>query len=92
MVSIQVGLAFVFRVGIFNAHSFSGVYRMDATLSEIITHLQRKNRKIRRSGTIIKFQIVFPDPARPRFRARDIGTVKVDTKGPDDLKTLSQCR
>lgn len=65
---------------------------MDATLSEIIIHLQRKNRKLRRSGTVIKFQIVSADPARPRYRTRDIGSVKIDTKGPDDLKTLVLCR
>ncbi|XKL65235.1 hypothetical protein PGB90_008655 [Kerria lacca] len=65
---------------------------LDATLLEIITNLQRKNRKIRRSGTVIKFQIISPDPARPRFKTRDIGSVKIDYKGPDDFKTLSQCR
>lgn len=65
---------------------------MDATLSEILVNLQHKNRKVRRSGTVIKFQVVSPDPARPRLKMRDIGSVKVDGKGPDDYKTLSQCR
>lgn len=65
---------------------------MDATLSEIIINLQQKNRKVRRSGTIIKFQLISPDPARPRYKTRDIGVVKIDYKGPDDYKTLSQCR
>lgn len=68
------------------------IYRMDATLSEILINLRQKNRKIRRSGTVISFQIVSPDPARPRYRTRDIGSVKVDHKGPDDYKTLSHCR
>lgn len=65
---------------------------MDATLSEILVHLQHKNRKVRRSGTVIHYQIVSPDPARPRFRMKDIGSVKVDHKGPDDYITLAQCR
>lgn len=65
---------------------------MDATLSEILANLQHKNRKVRRSGTVIKFQVVSPDPARPRLKMRDIGSIKVDYKGPDDYKTLSQCR
>lgn len=65
---------------------------MDATLSELLVHLQRKNRKVRRSGTVIKFQFVTPDPGFPRFKTRDIGSVKIDSRGPDDMKTLSQCR
>ncbi|KAK7601220.1 hypothetical protein V9T40_008661 [Parthenolecanium corni] len=65
---------------------------MDASLSEILINLQRKNRKIRRSGTVIKFQIISPDPTRPRYKVRDVGSIKIDYKGPDDLKTLHQCR
>lgn len=45
----------------------------------------------RKRDTVLEFQIVYPENSG-HYRRKNLGTVKVGTKGPDDLKTLYQLR
>ncbi|QQP50978.1 Histone deacetylase complex subunit SAP18, partial [Caligus rogercresseyi] len=49
------------------------------------------NPDARRKGTFFDFALVFPNLSS-RYLSRDIGTTVSGQKGPDDSKTLSQCR
>jgi hypothetical protein len=64
---------------------------MDASLREISENVQRVVESTRRRDTVLEFQIVYPENSG-HYRRKNLGTVKVGTKGPDDLKTLYQLR
>lgn len=63
---------------------------MDATLKEITSLVKEVNPEARRKGTMFDFALVYPSPATPGFRFRDIGTTVSGQKGADDNKTLSK--
>ena len=52
------------------------------------------NPEARRRGTFFDFAVVFPNRGRGEgsFSSRDIGTTVSGQKGPDDSKTLKDCR
>lgn len=75
-----------------NVYSKLFIYRMDATLREITSLVKEVNPDARRKGTMFDFSIVYPNPATPGFRFRDIGSTISGQKGPDDAKTLTQIR
>jgi len=66
---------------------------MDATLKELTGLVKEVNPEARRRGTYFDFSLVFPDLRQgPRCSSRDIGTTVAGQKGPDDQKTLSECK
>lgn len=53
------------------------------------------NPEARRRGTYFDFAAVYPNlrqGAAQHYNMRDIGTTVSGQKGPDDSKTLAQCR
>jgi histone deacetylase complex subunit SAP18 len=69
---------------------------MDATLKELTGLVREVNPEARRRGTFFDFAVVFPGGGRGGgggfFNTRDIGTTVSGQKGPDDTKTLKDCR
>merc|ERR1719334_1631402 len=66
---------------------------MDATLKEHTGLVKEVNPEARRRGTYFDFALVFPDLRQgPRCSSRDIGTTVAGQRGPDDQKTLSECK
>eukprot|EP00096_Caligus_rogercresseyi_P006816 TRINITY_DN236_c0_g1_i2.p1 TRINITY_DN236_c0_g1~~TRINITY_DN236_c0_g1_i2.p1 ORF type:complete len:119 (-),score=33.36 TRINITY_DN236_c0_g1_i2:68-424(-) len=72
---------------------------MDATLKELTSLVREVNPDARRKGTFFDFALVFPNLSSrgggmggSGYLSRDIGTTVSGQKGPDDSKTLSQCR
>ncbi|XP_040573356.1 histone deacetylase complex subunit SAP18 [Lepeophtheirus salmonis] len=71
---------------------------MDATLKELTSLVREVNPDARRKGTFFDFALVFPNLSSrgnmsgSGYMSRDIGTTVSGQKGPDDSKTLSQCR
>ena len=59
-----------------------------------VFHLLQVNPEARRRGTFFDFAVVFPNRGRGEgsFSSRDIGTTVSGQKGPDDSKTLKDCR
>ena len=65
-----------------------------------ISHNCQVNPDARRRGTFFDFALVFPSPSGNRggsarnaqFMSRDIGTTVSGQKGPDDSKSLKDCR
>jgi len=65
---------------------------MDATLKELTGLVREVNPEARRRGTFFDFAVVFPNRGGGSFSSRDIGTTVSGQKGPDDSKTLKDCR
>jgi len=65
---------------------------MDATLRELTSLVKEVNREARKKGTIFDFSLVFPDKTTSVYRLCDIGGTVSGQKGPDDNKTLRECR
>ena len=65
---------------------------MNCTLRELTSLIKDVNPDARRRGTEFNFSIVAPDRYSARYSMRDIGTTMVGQRGPDDLKTLAQCK
>eukprot|EP00092_Neocalanus_flemingeri_P008597 GFUD01009263.1.p1 GENE.GFUD01009263.1~~GFUD01009263.1.p1 ORF type:complete len:139 (+),score=40.31 GFUD01009263.1:391-807(+) len=66
---------------------------MDATLKELTGLVKEVNPEARRRGTYFDFSLVYPDLRQsPRCQSRDIGTTVAGQRGPDDQKTLSDCK
>jgi histone deacetylase complex subunit SAP18 len=67
---------------------------MDATLKELTGLVKEVNPEARRRGTYFDFALVFPDLGMrtSQYRSRDIGTTVAGQKGPDDHKTLADCK
>jgi len=65
----------------------------DATLKELEGLVKEVNPEARRRGTYFDFALVYPDLRQgPRCQTRDIGTTIASQKGPDDGKTLHDCK
>lgn len=43
-------------------------------------------------GTQFSYSVVFPEPSAPTYRMRHVGVTIGGKRGPDDVKTLSDCR
>lgn len=43
-------------------------------------------------GTQFSYSVVFPEPSAPTYRMRHVGVTIGGKRGPDDEKTLSDCR
>ena len=65
---------------------------MDATLREISGLIREVNEEANERGTTFDFQLVLPDRFTPKYLAKDIGITTCGIKGPDDDKTLRQCK
>ncbi|GFU06875.1 histone deacetylase complex subunit SAP18 [Nephila pilipes] len=65
---------------------------MDTSLVEISKSIQIALPEYRQKGTYFDFAIVFPNDRHPGYRMKDVGSTCVGQRGPDDEKTLSQCR
>jgi len=65
---------------------------MDATLKELTGLVKEVNPEARRRGTYFDFALVYPDLRTSAYRSRDIGTTVAGQKGPDDHKTLADCK
>jgi len=51
------------------------------------------NPEARRRGTYFDFALVYPDLRQgPRCQTRDVGTTIASQRGPDDSKTLNDCK
>jgi len=51
------------------------------------------NPEARRRGTYFDFALVYPDLRQgPRCQTRDLGTTIASQRGPDDSKTLHDCK
>ncbi|XP_038641169.1 histone deacetylase complex subunit SAP18-like [Scyliorhinus canicula] len=61
---------------------------MDATLKELTSLVKEVNPEARKKGTHFSFAIVYPDPKRPGYRVKEIGTTVSGRKGPDDSMAL----
>ncbi|XP_032828664.1 histone deacetylase complex subunit SAP18 [Petromyzon marinus] len=61
---------------------------LDATLKELTSLVKEVNPEARRKGTHFSFAIVYPDPKRPVYRVREIGSTIAGRKGADDIMTL----
>lgn len=61
---------------------------MDATLKELTSLVKEVYPEARKKGTHFSFAIVYPDPKRPGYRVKEIGTTVSGRKGPDDSMTL----
>ena len=64
----------------------------DATLQELTSLVREVNCEARRRGTKFAFAHIYPDPRGPGYCRRDMGSTVSGDRGPDDLKTLRQCR
>merc|ERR1712154_227572 len=65
----------------------------DATLKELEGLVKEVNPEARRRGTYFDFALVYPDLRQgPRCQTRDVGTTISGQKGPDDTKTLQNCK
>nr|CAG4648370.1 EOG090X0HU3 [Moina brachiata]SVE93356.1 EOG090X0HU3 [Moina brachiata] len=67
----------------------------DATLLEIMGLVREVNYEARRRGTHFSFAQIYPDsrnPGNSGYSRRDMGRTICGERGPDDLKTLKQCR
>merc|ERR1719312_1266166 len=66
---------------------------LDATLKELTGLVKEVNPEARRRGTYFDFSLVYPDLRQsPRCQSRDIGTTVAGQRGPDDQKTLADCK
>jgi len=66
---------------------------MDATLKELTGLVKEVNPEARRRGTYFDFSLVYPDLRQSiRCQSRDIGTTVAGQRGPDDQKTLADCK
>jgi len=66
---------------------------MDATLKELEGLVKEVNPEARRRGTYFDFALVYPDLRQnPRCQTRDVGTTIASQRGPDDNKTLHDCK
>nr|CAH0107843.1 unnamed protein product [Daphnia galeata]SVE76748.1 EOG090X0HU3 [Daphnia longispina] len=65
---------------------------MDATLQEITGLVREVNYEARRRGTRFSFALVYPDRSTLSYSRREIGSTISGERGPDDMKTLKQCR
>merc|ERR1719310_500 len=66
---------------------------MDATLKELEGLVKEVNPEARRRGTYFDFALVYPDLRQgPRCQTRDVGTTIASQRGPDDTKTLQNCK
>ncbi|XP_062313661.1 histone deacetylase complex subunit SAP18 [Osmerus eperlanus] len=65
---------------------------MDATLKELTSLVKEVYPEARKKGTHFGFAIVYPDPQRPGYRVKDIGTTVSGRKGTDDAMTLQSQR
>jgi len=66
---------------------------MDATLKELEGLVKEVNPEARRRGTYFDFALVYPDLRQnPRCQTRDVGTTIASQRGPDDSKTLHDCK
>ena len=43
-------------------------------------------------GTQFSYSVVFPEPSAPTYRMRHVGVTIGGKRGPDDEKTLGECR
>jgi histone deacetylase complex subunit SAP18 len=60
---------------------------LDANLREISENIQREVENTRKRDTQLQYSLIYPDfEGNPR--RKNLGTVKVGSKGPDDMKTL----
>nr|CAG4651461.1 EOG090X0HU3 [Simocephalus serrulatus]SVE94601.1 EOG090X0HU3 [Simocephalus serrulatus] len=64
----------------------------DATLLELTGLVREVNYEARRRGTRFSFAQIYPDPRNACYSRRDMGSTISGERGPDDLKTLKQCR
>ncbi|XP_019872390.1 histone deacetylase complex subunit SAP18 [Aethina tumida] len=64
----------------------------DATLHELTQLVKEVLPETRRNGTKFNFAFVYPDLRAPVYRMREIGSTTTGVKGPDDAKTLGDCR
>nr|CAG4636644.1 EOG090X0HU3 [Eubosmina coregoni]SVE70162.1 EOG090X0HU3 [Eubosmina coregoni] len=64
----------------------------DATLLELTGLVREVNFEARRRGTRFSFAQIFPEPRNNCYSRRDLGSTVAGERGPDDLKTLKQCR
>lgn len=64
---------------------------LDATLSELMA-LIRQLPSFQAKGTQFSFKVVFPEAVSPKYRMRHVGITIGGKRGPDDEKTLKQCR
>jgi len=81
-----------YRRGVYPKNCIVVFIWMNTTLDEIVSHLKMSERKIRRRGTILDFQIVSLGAQTTRQSARDAGRVCIGVKRPENTKTLNQCR
>jgi len=65
---------------------------MDCTLRELMGLIKDVSQDCRRKGTEFRFAIIFPEDRYDRFDMREMGTTITGQKGPDDDKTLAQCK
>ncbi|XP_014669189.1 PREDICTED: histone deacetylase complex subunit SAP18-like [Priapulus caudatus] len=65
---------------------------MDATLKELTSLVKEVNPEARRKGTYFDFAIIYPNPTRPGYRTKEIGTTCSGQKGADDSVTLASKR
>nr|CAG4638154.1 EOG090X0HU3 [Chydorus sphaericus] len=64
----------------------------DATLLELTSLVKEVNFEARRRGTRFSFAQVFPDMRNNNYNRREMGSTVSGERGPDDNKTLKQCR
>nr|CAG4645239.1 EOG090X0HU3 [Leptodora kindtii] len=65
---------------------------IDATLLEMTSLVREVNYEARRKGTRFAFAHIYPDPRSSGYCRRDIGSTVSGERGPDDAKSLRQCR
>ncbi|MEE6472688.1 hypothetical protein FKM82_009694 [Ascaphus truei] len=61
---------------------------MDATLKELTSLVKEVYPEARKKGTHFNFAIVYPDPKRPNYRVKEIGSTVSGRKGTEDPMTL----
>eukprot|EP00088_Acartia_fossae_P040452 TRINITY_DN42135_c0_g1_i1.p1 TRINITY_DN42135_c0_g1~~TRINITY_DN42135_c0_g1_i1.p1 ORF type:complete len:225 (-),score=43.44 TRINITY_DN42135_c0_g1_i1:19-693(-) len=65
---------------------------LDASLKELTGLIKEVNPDARRRGTRFDFALIYPDLRMGKYFSRDIGSTRAGEKGPDDAKTLSECK
>lgn len=65
---------------------------LDATLKELTSLVKEVNPEARRKGTFFDFAIAYPDPRRPGYRLKEIGSTCAGQKGTEDSVTLASQR
>nr|CDS30485.1 histone deacetylase complex subunit sap18 [Hymenolepis microstoma] len=70
---------------------YNSLFRLDATLHELSDLIKSVHVDAQKSGTVFEFAIVSPDPDKPFYRMRNIGSICSGSPADSDKIMLKDC-